>query len=248
MRKLLKELIRMPIQKMVVPALKRIEQWAEKDLPQFGNTPKNLTIFLPRTICAPERIFIGDDVWLGPGSLLIPVSVYPTSAMLPRDRPRPFHQKFDPKIVIGNRVTATANLTLAAHQEIVIEDDVLFASNVNITDGLHGYENADDPYKYQPIFRIAPIIIKRGCWIGQNVVVMPGVTIGELSIIGANSVVTKSIPNRCIAVGSPARIIKKWDAAFQKWLPVADEPASDRPSDTSDRLTRLSPHSARDRK
>lgn len=248
MRKLLKELIRMPIKKMVVPALKKIERWAETDLPQFGNSPKNLTISLPRTIRAPDRIFIGDDVWLGPGSLLIPVRAYPGSALWPRDRPRSFQQKFDPKIVIGDRVTATANLTLAAHQEIIIEDDVMFASNVNITDGLHGYENADEPYKYQPIFRIAPIVIKRGCWIGQNVVVMPGVTIGELSIIGANSVVTKSIPNRCIAVGSPARVIKKWDAVSRQWLPVADESASGRAADSSDRLARLSPYSARDHK
>ena len=247
MRKALKKLIRMPIQKMVVPAFKKIEKWVENDLPKFGNTPTNLTIKLPRTICVPERIFIGDDVWLGPGSLLVPVTDYPGPTLWHRNRAPSFHQKFDPKIVIGDRVTATSNLTLAAHQEIVIEDDVMFASNVNITDGLHGYENANEPYKYQPIFRIAPIVVKRGCWIGQNVVVMPGVTIGELSIIGANSVVTKSIPDRCIAAGSPARVMKRWDEASQKWLPVADDSASDRPSNTSDRLTRLAPHSARHR-
>jgi acetyltransferase-like isoleucine patch superfamily enzyme len=70
------------------------------------------------------------------------------------------------------------------------------------------------------MFRIAPIVIKRGCWIGQNVVIMPGVTIGELSIIGANSVVTGNIPPRSIAVGAPARVIKTWDAASRAWVPV----------------------------
>jgi acetyltransferase-like isoleucine patch superfamily enzyme len=138
---------------------------------------------------------------------------------LPRGRVAASKQEFDPKIVIGNRVTATGRLTLAAHAQITIEDDVLFAANVNLTDGLHGFEHADEPYKYQPIFRIAPIVIKRGCWIGQNVVIMPGVTIGELSIIGANSVVTQSIPARCIAVGAPARVIKKWDEATGRWVP-----------------------------
>jgi acetyltransferase-like isoleucine patch superfamily enzyme len=70
------------------------------------------------------------------------------------------------------------------------------------------------------MFRIAPIVIKRGCWIGQNVVVMPGVTIGELSIIGANSVVIGNIPPRSIAVGAPARVIKTWDATARAWVPV----------------------------
>ncbi|MFN6946982.1 MAG: hypothetical protein ACK4ND_18715, partial [Cytophagaceae bacterium] len=61
------------------------------------------------------------------------------------------------------------------------------------TDGLHGYENANEPFKYQKMFRIEPIHIKQGCWIRQNVVILPGVTVGEFSIIGANSVVNKSI-------------------------------------------------------
>jgi acetyltransferase-like isoleucine patch superfamily enzyme len=71
------------------------------------------------------------------------------------------------------------------------------------------------------MFRIAPIVIKRGCWIGQNVVVMPGVTIGELSIIGANSVVTRDVPARSIAVGSPATVIKTWDATGRRWVAVS---------------------------
>lgn len=117
-------------------------------------------------------------------------------------------------------MSASGNLTIAAHQEITIEDDVLFASNINITDGLHAYENANEPYKYQGIFKISPILIKRGCWIGQNVVILPGVTIGEFTIIGANSVVTKSIPDRCIAIGAPAKVVRKWDETTQSWVSV----------------------------
>ena len=114
-------------------------------------------------------------------------------------------QTFNPTITIGSRVTSTGMLTIAAMQEVTIEEDVMFASNVLISDGMHGFENADEPYKYQKMWKIAPVLVKRGCWIGQNVVIMPGVTVGELSIIGANSVVTKSIPDRCIAVGAPGR-------------------------------------------
>ena len=129
-------------------------------------------------------------------------------------------QQFNSKIIIGNNVTSTADLQIAAQSEIIIEDHVMFASNIHINDALHGSENANEPYKYQKISRIAPILIKRGCWIGQNVVILPGVTIGKYAIIGANSVVTKSIPDRCIAVGTPAKVIKKWDETKQRWLSV----------------------------
>jgi acetyltransferase-like isoleucine patch superfamily enzyme len=111
-------------------------------------------------------------------------------------------------------------LTISAAQEVTIEDDVMFALNVLISDGMHGFENANEPYKYQKMWKVAPVLVKRGCWIGQNVVIMPGVTVGELSIIGANSVVTKSIPDRCIAIGAPARVVKTWDEHTQAWIPA----------------------------
>jgi acetyltransferase-like isoleucine patch superfamily enzyme len=209
-----------PVKRIAVSMAERVEAWRRDALPQFANTPHNLKIELPRTIVQSKRIHIGDDVWLGPGCLLCPVSVFPSLPFWPRDREPTFVQRFEPRIVIGNRVVATARLTLGAHEEIVIEDDVMFADNVHMTDGLHGFENAEEPYKYQAMFRIAPIVIKRGCWIGQNVVVMPGVTIGELSIIGANSVVIGNIPPRSIAVGAPARVIKTWDATARAWVPV----------------------------
>jgi acetyltransferase-like isoleucine patch superfamily enzyme len=220
MRSLLRRILAKPIKRISVRVAERVEAWRRDALPHFANTPRNLKIELPRTIVHPERIHMGDDVWLGPGCLLCPVSVFPSSPFWPRDRRPTFAQRFDPRIIIGNRVVSTGRLTLGAHQEILIEDDVMFADNVHMTDGLHGFENAEEPYKYQAMFRIAPIVIKRGCWIGQNVVVMPGVTIGELSIIGANSVVTRDIPARSIAVGAPARVIKNWDATSRAWVPV----------------------------
>ena len=218
MNKRTRTLVKKILKKITLPILRRIRQWEQDELPQFATTPRNLTIELPRTICNPDRIFIGDDVWLGPGALLVPVTSAPGLPLWPDSMPRTYQQEFSPKIVIGNRVTATASLTLGAHEEIRIEDDVMFAGNVHLTDGFHGFENVDEPYKYQPIFRIAPIVVKRGCWIGQNVVILPGVTIGEQSIIGANSVVTKDIPARSIVVGSPARVIRIWDAGTRKWV------------------------------
>ena len=194
---------------------------ASRTLPKFGNTPKDLVLDLPRRINNPECIFLGDNVWLGPGTLLNAVTHYPSVSTKHPEKDYKI-QEFNPKISIGNRVTATGNLTIGAVREVTIEDDVLLASNVTILDNSHGYENPDEPYKYQPLSHIAPVLIKQGCWIGQNVVILPGVTIGEMTIIGANSVVTKSIPDRCIAVGAPARISKKWDRAARQWVAYRD--------------------------
>jgi acetyltransferase-like isoleucine patch superfamily enzyme len=195
---------------------------AHKTLPHFANNPKKLRIDLPRRIMNPERIYFGNNVFIGPGSLLFAMSHYPTVSMQPPDKKLPV-QHFDSKIIIGNNVTATEGLQIAACREVNIGDDVMFASNVHINDGMHGYERADEPYKYQKMFRIAPIKIKRGCWIGQNVVILPGVEIGEFTIIGANSVVTRSLPKQSIAVGAPAKVVKKWDKQSQEWLPVESD-------------------------
>ena len=196
-------------------------------LPQFGNNPKNLRIDLPRRIINPERIFFGDNVSLGPGSFLFAFKHYPGITMQNPERKQK-RQKFNSRIKFGNRVTSTGGLQIASQSEIIIEDDVMFASNVFINDALHGYQNATDPYKYQQLWGIKPIVIERGSWIGQNVVILPGVTIGELSIIGANSVVTKSVPKQCIAIGSPARVIKKWNDDTQEWVSVSNEKGHDR--------------------
>jgi hypothetical protein len=119
MRKLLKKLICMPILKKLVPVAsnKKIEQWVDNDLPEFGNTPTNLTIQLPRTICEPERVFLRGDVWLGPGSPLVPVSGYPGTLSWSPKRSRSFHQEFDPKIMINDQAASTTSFTLTARRQ-----------------------------------------------------------------------------------------------------------------------------------
>jgi len=194
---------------------------SKQTLPQFGNKPKNLKINFPRRIDNPQYIILGDNISIGPGSLLKTVTQYPGNKKVAEEIGVPI-QKFSPKLVIGDRVSATATLQISAMDEIIIEDDVMFASNVWICDGLHGFENVNLPYKYQPMFRISPIKVGKGCWIGQNVVILPGVQIGEMSIIGANSVVTEDIPEKSIAVGAPARIMKRWDESKNKWCKVTN--------------------------
>lgn len=72
-------------------------------------------------------------------------------------------------------------------------------------------------YLSQPL-ETKPVTIGRNCWIGARVIILPGVTIGNFSIIGAGSVVTKDIPEYSIAVGNPAHVIKKWDPDSKAWV------------------------------
>ena len=190
---------------------------AQRTMPVFANKPGNCIIELPRRITNSKRITMGDNVSLGPGCWLIPITEYPSRKMSHPELEIK-QQQFDPHITIGNRVTATAHLQIFSQEQVTVEDDVMFASNIFINDGSHGYQHAHIPFKYQPIDNIAPITIKKGCWIGQNVVILGGVTIGEYSVIGANSVVKDSIPPRSIAAGNPAKVIKAWDNETKTWV------------------------------
>lgn len=196
---------------------------ATKTLPQFANQPKDLKIDLPRRIINPECISFGDHVWLGPGCFITAVKHYPSPSLRHPDRPIDV-QNFTPRIRIGARVTSSGNLIIGAARQIDIGDDVLFAFNVTILDNLHGFAHPYEAYKYQALERIAPVEVSRGCWIGQNAVILPSVKIGEMSIIGANSVVTRSIPARSIAVGAPARVIKQWDEKLGRWRASEEQP------------------------
>lgn len=105
-----------------------------------------------------------------------------------------------------------------ATKSIIIEEDVLTADKVYISDNLHGYENITIPVHKQPIKQNGNgVIIGAGSWLGENVCVI-GASIGKHCVIGANSVVTKNVPDYCVAVGIPARIIKRYCVKRNLWI------------------------------
>ena len=155
-----------------------------------------------------EFISVGKESYVGNGSELIAV-------------PKHFEQKLSPCLFIGNHVRMTARCRITCAGTITIEDDVLMAPDVFITDHNHGMDpTKDGGYSPQPLI-VHDVTIKQGVWLGQRACVLPGVTIGEHSIIGANSVVTKDIPPYCIAAGSPARVIKTWNDQDKEWKPIS---------------------------
>jgi acetyltransferase-like isoleucine patch superfamily enzyme len=103
-----------------------------------------------------------------------------------------------------------------ATRKIVIGKKVLTADKVYISDNLHGYENIHLAILDQPIRQIGDVTIGDGAWLGENVCVL-GVSIGKNCVVGANAVVTKDIPDYCIAVGNPAKIIKRYCLETKAW-------------------------------
>ena len=191
------------------------EELNQLSLPKFANEPTNLHFDSPRRISNPACIWIGDDVSLGPGCLLSATRRYPGKFM--QGAPDVEAQECDPAILIGNRVSVTGYLTIGAVDRVEIGDDALLASHIFIGDNQHGHASIKRPFKYQALEKIGPVKIGAGCWIGEHVVIMSGVSVGDMSIIGANSVVTESVPPRSIVVGSPARIVRCWDADAETW-------------------------------
>jgi acetyltransferase-like isoleucine patch superfamily enzyme len=90
---------------------------------------------------------------------------------------------------------------------------------VYITDQNHGYEDTSVPISQQSQPERA-VVIGDGSWLGHGSVVLPGVTIGRHVVIGANSVVTKDIPDFSVAVGVPARVVRRFDESRQEWIQV----------------------------
>ena len=119
---------------------------------------------------------------------------------------------FEPHIIIGDNVSLQKDCHIAAINKIIIGNNVLLASKVYISDHSHGQINIESlklPPDKRKLYSKGPVIIQDNVWIGEGVVILPGVTIGENSIIGANAVVTKSIPRNTVVAGNPARIIKE---------------------------------------
>jgi acetyltransferase-like isoleucine patch superfamily enzyme len=117
----------------------------------------------------------------------------------------------EPELIIGNNVFLGHQVVLHPNKRIVIEDDVLVASNCFITDSNEHPIDMERRIRHQPCEpgEIKPVVIRRGAWLGKDCVILRGVEIGEGAIIGAGSVVSKSIPPFTIAVGNPATVTRE---------------------------------------
>ena len=106
----------------------------------------------------------------------------------------------------GKRVYANFNLTLVDDSHIYIGDYTMIGPNVTIATAGHPIlpELREKNYQYN-----IPVHIGKNCWLGAGVIVLPGVTIGDNTVIGAGSIVTKDIPSNVVAVGNPCKVLRE---------------------------------------
>lgn len=128
----------------------------------------------------------------------------------------PFHCDYGKNIFLGSDVIINMNCTFVDNQPIHIGNRILIASNVQIYTSAHPVLPAerlvpDWAEQKTTFFRTfaRSVTIEDGVWIGGGSILLPGVTIGQNSVIGAGSVVNRSIPPDCVAVGNPCRVIRR---------------------------------------
>lgn len=105
------------------------------------------------------------------------------------------------EVKIGKNALIMGGCLMMSAGGITIDDDVMIAANVQLITNNH------DMYE-RSLLRCKPIHIKKGAWIGAGSTILPGVTIGKYAAVGAGSIVTKDVPDYCIAIGSPAKVIR----------------------------------------
>ncbi len=170
----------------------------------FGHYGGNVYIHPGVHIVRPRFISIGDNVTISTDT---DIYVHPVD----RDS-REFI------IQIGNNVHIGRNNIIGARKSVILEDHVLLGPHVMIGDHSHRYEDVAVPIKLQDATEAGPVRIERDSWIGANVFILPNVTIGRHSVVGANSVVNRDIPPYSVAVGAPARVIKRYDFDLKEWV------------------------------
>lgn len=126
-------------------------------------------------------------------------------------------KKYHPKFEIASGVIIGYNFTCLVTDDVKIGNDTILASNVMITSENHGINPESEIPFHAQLLESKPVSIGKGCWIGQNVSILPGVSIGDKSVIASGAVVTRDIPDFSIAAGIPAKVIKQYNFETHCW-------------------------------
>lgn len=168
--------------------------------PFFGSFGRRVRIVWPMRIFGAKYCHFADDSVLQYGGLVLAIKEHGEAPVL----------KIGARTMIGNHahIVATRRVEFGA--------GVLTADRLFVSDNRHAFENPTVPVRDQGLLQLAEVHIGDGSWIGENVCIM-GASVGRQSVIAANSVVTRDIPDLCIAAGAPARIIKRYCETRKGW-------------------------------
>jgi acetyltransferase-like isoleucine patch superfamily enzyme len=165
----------------------------------FKKCADSSILVYPVTIGGGKYICVGEKGYIGARTVLTAWDEYE-------------NDHFNPQIIIGNNVSIGDDCHITAINKIEIGDNVLIGKKITITDNSHGkteYEQLSIPPLKRSLFSKGPVVIEENVWIGDKATILPGVKIGRNAIIAANAVVTRDIPENCVAGGNPAKVIKE---------------------------------------
>lgn len=161
---------------------------------------RNFIITKPYNFTDVRKMIIGNNVEIMKGARIDVIPIFK-------------NQTFEPLLTIEDNVSINPRVHIACINKINIGANSLLASNVFITDHFHGETDAQTVFKLppgdRPLFSPGSVNIGEACWIGENVSILPNVSLGASCIVGANSVVTKSFPSGTILAGNPAKEIRR---------------------------------------
>lgn len=174
-----------------------------RDFAFFG---KRSSIYKPRNIQGAKYIKLGDHTTVMKDAWFLALKI----------------SEVNPQLIISDNCYLGHYIHIVAVNKIVIEDKVLIADKVYISDNLHSFDDIGTPIIEQKIKFHREVLIKKGAWIGENVCII-GAVVGYNSVVAANSVVTKDVPDYCVVAGIPAKIIKRYCHESQSWKKVSHE-------------------------
>lgn len=150
-------------------------------------------------------VYLAQDVWLHVASTL---------------------PQAEPRIALGAGCKIGRRSTISARNRIVLEADVLLAPSVLIMDHNHEFSDIERPIHAQGVTPGGRILIERNCWLGYGAVIFCNhgeLVLGRNSVVGANAVVTRSVPPFSVVAGNPAKVIRRYDPQSGKWTKCNDQ-------------------------
>lgn len=178
---------------------------------RFGHIGRRTVIYQPLRLVNSQNVFLGDSVSLYKQARIETILKWG-------------NEQYQPKIIIGNGVSFQQRLHLTCARHVEIKDDAVILADVCITDINHSYKDIMKNVLSQPL-EVKATIIGRCCFIGMGAKIMAGTQLGDNCIVGSNSVVSGVFPPFTVLVGTPAKMIKRYDFATHTWKRTDDKGA-----------------------
>ncbi len=191
----------------MMQSIRRLIKKAVYPNPRGVSAGSDSRICRPRRIRGGEFLSIGERTWIEPHCSIEAICEWKA-------------QRFQPHISIGNDVYIGRYFFMTAVGKVRIGDGCVLAEHVYITDCSHGLDPTEGPIMERPLFSKGEVVIGARTFLGYRCCILSGVEIGENCVVGANSVVTRSVPPHSMVAGVPARLIKKYSPERAEWESV----------------------------